>query len=106
MTPDERRNNLRAELAALGVPADHISHRLLDRNDPLTGSVDLLCMEAVDTMFAFRDHATACRSLLDKAERENERLKSAMAATLAEIEQIRGALQIIRDAMPREVAHG
>lgn len=106
MTPEERRNNLRAELAALGVPADHISHRLLDRNDPLTGSVDLLCMEAVDTLFTFRDHAAACRSLLDKAESENDRLKAAMAAALAEIDQIRGALQILRDTMPQEVANG
>ena len=88
MTPDERALNLRAELAALGVPAEHIAFRLLDRRDPLTGSVDLLCMEAVDTILAFRDHATACRTLVKNAEDENAKLRD-----LVEQLRLRGAEQ-------------
>lgn len=103
MTPDERARYLRAELAALGVPAEHIALRLLDRRDPLTGSIDLLCMEAVDTILAFRDHATACRTLVKQAEDENARLREAVASALHEVEQIKAQLQIVRDMLPEEV---
>lgn len=103
MTPDERARDLRAELAALGVPADNVAFRLLDRRDPLTGSIDLLCMEAVDTILAFRDHASACRSLVKQAEDENARLREATKVALEQVEQIKAELQIVRDMLPKEV---
>lgn len=103
MTPDERARDLRAELAALGVPADNVAFRLLDRRDPLTGSIDLLCMEAVDTILAFRDHASACRSLVKQAEDENDRLREATKGALEQVEQIKAQVQILRDMLPKEV---
>lgn len=105
MTPDERARNLRAELAALGVPANHIATRLLERRDPLTGSIDLLCMEAVDTILAFRDHADACRMLVKNAEDENVRLRAAIETARQEVDEIKIRLEMILGPMRKAVAN-
>jgi phage shock protein A len=103
MTPDERALNLRAELAASGVAANNIAMTLLERRDPLTGSIDRDCMEAVETILAFRDHARALRQLVKNAEDENERLREACKVALAQVEEIKGQVQILRDMLPEEV---
>ena len=103
MTPDERREHIRAELAALGVPADDITHRLLDRVDHYTRSVDLDCMAAVDTILALRDQVTACRTIIEASDAENERLREAAKRLIGEVEEIRRQVQILRDMLPEEV---
>lgn len=103
MTPDERKEHLRAELAALGVPADDITHRLLDRVDQYTRSVDLDCMAAVDTILALRDQIAACRTIIEATDAENDRLRSTLAKTIGEVEEIKRQVQILRDMLPEEV---
>lgn len=87
MTPDERKEHLRAELAALGVPADDITHRLLDRVDHFTRAVDLDCMAAVDTILALRDQVAANRITIGKLDAEIDRLEAGNASqgTKAEV---------------------
>lgn len=89
MTPDERRDELRAELAALGTREDDITFRLLDRVDHYTRAVDLDCMLAVDTILALRDQVAALRTIIAASDRE--------------IAKIREQVQILRDMMPEEV---
>ena len=102
MTPDERRRILRAELAALGVPADDITHRLLERND-WQGEPDIDCMFAVETILALRDQVTACRTIVESTDRDNDRLRSAAIKTATEIEEITRQIEILRDMLPEEV---
>jgi hypothetical protein len=102
MTPDDRRRILRAELASFGVPADDITHRMLDRND-WRGEPDLDCMFAVDTILALRDQVAACRTIIESTDRENDRLRSAAVKTAAEIEEITRQIEILRDMLPEEV---
>lgn len=102
MKPDDRRRILRAELAALGVPADDITHRMLHRND-WRGEPDLDCMFAVDTILALRDQVAACRTIIESTDRENDRLRSAAVKTAAEIEEITRQIEILRDMLPEEV---
>lgn len=103
MTPDERKEHLRAELAALGVPANDITHRLLDRVDQYTRSVDLDCMAAVDTILALRDQVTACRTIIEASDAENERLRESAKRLIGEVEEIKRQVQILRDMLPEEV---
>jgi hypothetical protein len=102
MTPDDRRRIIRAELASLGVPADDITHRMLDRND-WRGEPDLDCMFAVDTILALRDQVAACRTIIESTDSENDRLRSAAVKTAAEIEEITRQIEILRDMLPEEV---
>lgn len=102
MTPDERREHLRAELAALGVPANDITHRLLDRVDHYTRSVDLDCMAAVDTILALRDQIAACRTIIEATDAENDRLRGTLVQTIGEVEEIKRQIQILRDMLPEE----
>jgi len=102
MTPDDRRRILRAELAFLGVPADDITHRMLDRND-WRGEPDLDCMFAVERILALRDKVATCRTIIESTDRENDRLRSAAVKTAAEIEEITRQIEILRDMLPEEV---
>ena len=102
MTPDERKEHLRAELAALGVPADDITHRLLARVDHFTRSVDLDCMAAVDTILALRDQVAACRTIIEATDAENDRLRGTLVQTISEVEEIKRQIQILRDMLPEE----
>ena len=102
MTPDDRRRILRAELAALGVPANDITHRMLDRND-WRGEPDLDAMLAVDTILALRDQVAACRTIIEASDRENDLLRSAAVKTATEIEEITRQIEILRDMLPEEV---
>jgi hypothetical protein len=88
MTPNERRDQLRAELAALGTREDDITFRLLDRVDHCTRAVDLDCMLAVDTILALRDQIAACRTIIEVSDRE--------------IETIRSQVERLRDMLPEE----
>ena len=89
MTPNERRDQLRAELAALGAPEDDITFRLLDRVDHYTRAVDLDCMLAVDTILALRDQVAACRTIIEASDRE--------------VAAIRAQVETLRDMLPEEV---
>lgn len=89
MTPNERRDQLRAELAALGAAEDDITFRLLDRVDQYTRAVDLDCMLAVDRILALRDQVAACRTIIEASE--------------LEIEAIRAQVETLRDMLPEEV---
>lgn len=102
MTPDERRKMLRAELAAIGVAADDITHRLLG-HDNWRGEADLDCLFAVDTILALRDQVSACRTMIEATDAENERLRNAATLALQQVEQIKAELQIVRDMLPEEV---
>jgi hypothetical protein len=88
MTPNERRDQLRAELAALGTREDDITFRLLDRVDHWTRAVDLDCMLAVDTILALRDQIAACRTIIEVSDRE--------------VEEIRSQVERLRDMLPEE----
>jgi hypothetical protein len=88
MTPNERRDRLRAELAFLGTREDDITFRLLDRVDHWTRAVDLDCMLAVDTILALRDQIAACRTIIEVSDRE--------------IEEIRSQVERLRDMLPEE----
>jgi len=103
MTPDERKEHLRAKLAALGVPADDITHRLLDRVDHYTRAVDLDCMAAVDTILALRDQVAACRTIIEASDAENDRLRDAAKRLIGEVEEIKRQVEILRDMLPEEV---
>jgi len=98
MTPDERRRILRAELAALGVSADDITHRLLEHDNWL-GEPDIDCMYAVETILELRDQVTACRTIVESTDRENDRLRSAAIKTATEIEEITRQIKILRDML-------
>lgn len=89
MTPDERRDELRAELAALGTSEDDITFRLLDRVDHYTRAVDLDCMRAVDEILSLRDQVAACRTIIENTD--------------AEIVKIRKQVETLRDMLPEEV---
>lgn len=89
MTPDERRDELRAKLAALGVPADDITHRLVNCVDHYTRAVNLDCMAAVDTILALRDQVAACRTIIENTD--------------AEIVKIRKQVETLRDMLTEEV---
>ena len=89
MTPNERRDELRAELAALGTREDDITFRLLDRVDHYTRAVDLDCMRAVDEILALRDQVAACRTIIEASDRE--------------IASIRKQVETLRDMLPEEV---
>ena len=89
MTPNERRDELRAELAALGTREDDITFRLLDRVDHYTRAVDLDCMRAVDEILALRDQVAACRTIIEASDRE--------------IEAIRAQVETLRDMLSEEV---
>jgi hypothetical protein len=88
MTPNERRDLLRAELAALGTREDDITFRLLDRVDHWTRAVDLDCMLAVDTILALRDQVAACRTIIEVSD--------------CEIKTIRSQVERLRDMLPEE----
>lgn len=88
MTPNERRDQLRAELAALGTREDDITFRLLDRVDHWTRAVDLDCMLAVDTILALRDQIAAMRTMIEMSDRE--------------VEEIRSQVETLRDMLPEE----
>jgi hypothetical protein len=88
MTPNERRDQLRAELAFLGTREDDITFRLLDRVDHWTRAVDLDCMLAVDTIIALRDQVAAMRTMIEISDRE--------------IEEIRSQVETLRDMLPEE----
>lgn len=102
MTPDQRKEHLRAELAALGVPADDITHRLLDRVDHYTRQVDLDCMFAVETILALRDQVAACRTIIEASDSANEMLGKSIDKAKGEIDEIKRQLEIVRDMLPEE----
>ncbi|MDH4139043.1 MAG: hypothetical protein OEV43_00535 [Coriobacteriia bacterium] len=105
MTPDERATQLRAELAALGVPANDITHRLLDRVDHYTRAVDLDCMEAVDTILALRDQIVAYRTIVQASDAENARLQAAIETARQEVDEIKIRLEMILGPMRKAVAN-
>lgn len=102
MTPEYRRKNLRAELAATGVPADDITHRLLGHDD-WRGEADLDCLLAVETIVVLRDQVDAFRTIIEAIEAENERLREAATLALRQVEEIGTQLRIVRDMLPEEV---
>lgn len=101
MTPNERRDELRAELAALGTREDDITFRLLDRVDHYTRAVDLDCMLAVDTILALRDQFAACRTIIEASDREIDRLRGKITEAWNGMDEIRCRLTAIRDDLPQ-----
>jgi len=88
MTPNERRDRLRAKLAALGTREDDITFRLLDRVDHWTRAVDLDCMLAVDTILGLRAQIAAMRTMIEMSDRK--------------VEEIRSQVETLRDMLPEE----
>lgn len=101
MTPNERRDELRAELAALGTREDDITFRLLDRVDHYTRAVDLDCMRAVDEILALRDQVAACRTIIEASDREIDRLRGKITEAWNGMDEIRCRLTAIRDDLPQ-----
>lgn len=103
MTPDERRDELRAELAALGTREDDITFRLLDRVDHYTRAVDLDCMQAVDTILALRDQIAALRTIIAASDRDIERLRDKITEAWNGMDEMRVRLTAMRDELPQVI---